>query len=110
MSLDELMELASEPSTAPTVQIRRPPSPSPSPTQTQSPTPTATPAPLNPAAAKPTAAPQPPVAATSRLEPALDKAREFLLAVSQWLRRGDNGLIAGTALVALLLLVVVASL
>ena len=96
------MELASEPSTAPTVQIRRPTAP------------TSTPAPLNPAAPKPTRAPsrapQPPVAIASRLEPLRDEVREFLGTAQQWLRRGDNGLIAGTALLALLLLVVIASL
>jgi len=99
MSLDELMDLAAEPSTAPTVQIHRPTAP------TSGPTPV--PAPLNPASPKPTPAAQPPIAVASRLEPVLDEAREILVTARQWLGRGDNGLIAATALVALLLLVVV---
>lgn len=107
LSLDELMDLAAEPSSsAPTVQIRRPEAA----TRPATPTPTPAPAHLNPAAPKPAPATQPPVAIASRLEPLREEARKFLVTAQQWLRRGDNGLIAGTALVALLLIVVVASL
>ena len=113
MSLDELMDLASEPSTAPTVQIQRPTPPA---TLPATPPPTPAPAPLNPATAQPIAqrpAAQRPVARPDlgalleqggeRLSLAGDQARD-------WLRQGDNGLIAATALLALLLLVVIASL
>ena len=106
MPLDELMDLAAEPSTAPTVQIRR----TPPPTAAPAPAPTPAPAPLNPAAPKPTATAQPRVAVAPRFEPLLDQAHEFLGTADQWLRRGDNGLIVGTTLIALMLLLVVASL
>ena len=113
MSLDELMDLASEPSTsAPTVQIRRYGAPTPTPT----PPPVPAPAPLNPGNPQPIAqrpAPQRPLARPD-LGALLEQSGEKLSVTGEqlrdWLRRGDNGLIAGTALVALLLLVVVASL
>jgi hypothetical protein len=117
MSLDELMNLTAEPSSAPTETIRRPPAPQASPMRP----PTPAPAPLNPVAPRPaSAAParpahrapaaQPRVAVTSYLESFIDQGREWFGTTHQWLRRSDNGLIAATAVIALLLLVVVAAL
>lgn len=111
MSLDELMDLAAEPrADTATMPIRTP-----LPARPPLPTTPAAPRPLNPAAARP--APKPPVPPTTgpdlrdqvladarrAYEAALDRGRE-------WLKRGDNGLIAATAMVTLLLIVVVTSL
>jgi hypothetical protein len=86
MPLDELMDLAAAP--------------------TPTPTPTPTPAPLNPAAPRP--APQPRVARTSSyLTSVRDLGRQLTSTTQRWLRHGDNGLIAATTAIAVLLLVVV---
>ena len=119
MSLDELMDLASEPSTAPTVQIRRYGAPTEG--RTASPpaaaeTPIPAPAPLNPGNPQPIA--QRPAAQRGVARPNLgvlleQSGERISIAGDQaqdWLRQGDNGLIAATALIALLLLVVVISL
>ena len=118
MSLDELMDLAAEPrSDTATMPIRTP-------SRTTPPAP----GPLNPVAARPAPArpapaPAPPPRRTTPAPaPTGPDLRERVLADAhrayeaalersrQWLKTGDNGLIAATALVALLLIVVVASL
>ena len=128
MSLDELMDLASEPKARPasdtaTVPIR-PPRPT-------TPTTTAAPGPLNPAGPRPTPlaaevtrrpAPAPAPAATSKPAKAGPDIRERVLADAHrayeagmarsrvWLKKGDNTLIVATAGIALLLLVIIAAL
>src|SRR4051812_42895163 len=101
MSLDELMELAAADSRSDTETT---PIPKPLPT-----TPAA-PRPLNPAASRPTPAPAPQPA----VAPVLADVRRIYDAVLArarlWLKEADNGLIAATALIAVLLLVVVATL
>jgi hypothetical protein len=98
MSLDELMDLAADsPGETATMPIPKP-----------LPTTPAAPRPLNPAAGRPTPAPQravAPVLADARraYDASLERARS-------WLKEADNGLIAATALIAVLLLVVVAAL
>lgn len=88
MSLDELMDLAAEPRETATTTIPATPMP----------------APLNPAAPRPTPAPQ----QAARTEPDI---RERMIAdAREWLRQGDNTLIAWTAAIACLLLLVVAAL
>ena len=83
MSLDELMDLAAEPRDTTTMPIPRP---------------------LNQAASRPTPAPEP-VADT---EP--DMWDRLIADAREWLKIGDNALIAATAAVAFLLLLVVAAL
>ena len=116
MSLDELMDLAAETSTVPpppppaAPPVNRPASPPrPSPAATR-PAPPVTPKPA-PARA--------PARAPERTGPDLrermlaDARRAYAAGLDQsreWLRKGDNGLIAATVALALLLLLVVAAL
>jgi hypothetical protein len=89
MSLDELMDLAAEPRDTVTAPIRATPPPA-----------TPMPAPLNPAAPRPSA--------KARAEP--DMRQRLIADAKEWLKRGDNALIAWTAAIACLLLLVVAAL
>ena len=114
LSLDELMDLAAEPrdDTA-TQQITTPPAAPPA-----APAVTPAPAPLNPAARQPIARPVAPAAAAPAAagpdlrQRVMTDARQAydagLARGREWIKQGDNGLIAATLVAALLLLLVVA--
>jgi len=127
MSLDELMDLAAETSTPAPPQPDRPAATSPQPPP---PPPAATspqPPPPPPAASRPAMPRRPAPAAAAARAPApavpagpdlrqrviTDARRAYVAGVDrgrEWLREGDNGLIAATVALALLLLLVVAAL
>jgi len=90
MSLDELMDLAAEP---PSDTVTAP-----------------IPAPLNPATPRPTPAPKPAAQAEPAVKTEPDMWERLVADAREWLKQGDNALIASTAAVAFLLLLVVAAL
>ena len=115
MSLDELMDLAAETSTPAPPQPDRPaatsPQPPPPPPAASRPAMPRRPAPAAAAARAP--APAVPAGPDLRQRVITDARRAYVAGVDrgrEWLREGDNGLIAATVALALLLLLVVAAL